>query len=114
VSSLAVPGSDQIELHYVGDKLGLISRAASWLNEDGRFVANLDLRNLKLSDGYLSPRRIASNLRQAGLEYDARKRLIDCRGRRQVNLPYRYLGANDQAGPNYTGEPAVDSHNEAK
>src|SRR3954447_8679338 len=37
-------------LHYVGDKLGLIARAASWLIPDGRFVANLDLGNLKLAD----------------------------------------------------------------
>jgi hypothetical protein len=29
-----------------------------------------------------------------------------------VSLPYRYLGADDQAGPNYTGQPAVDSHYE--
>jgi hypothetical protein len=27
-----------------------------------------------------------------------------------VNLPYRYLGAADSGGPNYTGQPAVDSH----
>ena len=38
-------------LHYVGDKLGLIARAASWLAEDGLFVASLDLANLKLADG---------------------------------------------------------------
>ena len=31
-------------LHYFGDKLGLIARAASWLVDDGLFVANLDLR----------------------------------------------------------------------
>jgi SAM-dependent methyltransferase len=100
-------------LHYVGDKLGLIERAASWLNEDGLFVANLDLHNLKVSDGTRSPRRIASDLRHAGFEYDAKKRLIACRGRRRVNLPYLYRGANDQAGPNYTGQPAVDSYYEA-
>ena len=29
-----------------------------------------------------------------------------------MNLPYRYLGADDQAGPNYTGQPAVDSYYE--
>jgi SAM-dependent methyltransferase len=30
-------------LHYVGDKLGLVARTASWLAEDGLFVASLDL-----------------------------------------------------------------------
>jgi SAM-dependent methyltransferase len=34
-------------LHYIGDKLGLISRDASWLVEDGLFVANLDVENLR-------------------------------------------------------------------
>ncbi|TDD68808.1 class I SAM-dependent methyltransferase [Actinomadura darangshiensis] len=28
----------------------------------------------------------------------------------EKSLPYRYLSADDQAGPNYTGQPAVDSH----
>jgi SAM-dependent methyltransferase len=98
-------------LHYVGDKLGLIARAASWLTEDGLFVASLDLHNLKLGDG-TSARRFASDLRRAGLLYDARRRLVSCRGRKSVNLPYRYLGADDTAGPNYTGQAAVDSHYE--
>jgi trans-aconitate methyltransferase len=99
-------------LHYVGDKLGLILRATSWLSEDGLFVANLDIHNLKISDESQSVRRVASDLRRAGFEYDRRKRLIICRGRKVVNLPLRYLGADDTAGPNYTGQPAVDSHYE--
>ena len=27
-----------------------------------------------------------------------------------LSLPYRYLGADDRAGPNYTGQPAVVSY----
>jgi SAM-dependent methyltransferase len=96
-------------LHYIGDKLGLISRAASWLTEDGLFVANLDLANLRFPDGRGPGRRITTDLRRAGLEYDGRKRLVACRGRRVVKLLYRYLGADDRAGPNYTGQPAVNS-----
>lgn len=99
-------------LHYVGDKLGLIGRAASWLTEDGLFVGNLDLANLKWADGRGAGRRVTSDLRRAGLEYDRRKRLVVCRGRRVVNLPYRYMGAHDRAGPNYTGQPAVNSYYE--
>jgi len=38
-------------LHHVGDKLGLIAGPASWLAEEGLFVASLDLHNLKLADG---------------------------------------------------------------
>jgi SAM-dependent methyltransferase len=99
-------------LHYIGDKLGLIVRAATWLVGNGLFVANLDLQNLKLSGERNPARRIASDLRRAGLEYDRRKRLLICRGRKEVSLLYRSLGADDQAGPNYTGQPAVDSHYE--
>ena len=99
-------------LHYVGDKLGLIARAASWLAEDGLFVASLDLHNLKFADGREAGRKVTSDLRRSGLEYDRRRRLVVCRGRKAVDLPYRYLGADDRAGPNYTGQPAVDSYYE--
>jgi SAM-dependent methyltransferase len=97
-------------LHYIGDKLGLIARAASWLADDGLLVANLDLTNLKLADGQAAGRKVVSDLRRAGIEYDRRKRLIICRSRKGVCLPLRYLGADDGAGPNYTGQPAVDSY----
>ena len=99
-------------LHYVGDKLGLVGRAASWLAADGLLVANLDLKNLKLADGKPAGRRFASDLRRAGIGYDRRKRLVVCRGRRTLRLPYRYLGADNTAGPNYTRQPAVDSYYE--
>jgi SAM-dependent methyltransferase len=97
-------------LHYVGDKIGLVARSATRLADDGLFVANLDLKNLKLADGRAAGRKVVSDLRRAGMGYDRRKRLIICRGRKAVSLPYRYLGADDGAGPNYTGQPAVDSY----
>jgi SAM-dependent methyltransferase len=97
-------------LHYIGDKLGLVARAASWRVEDGLFVANLDLHNLKFADGHPAGRRVASDLRRWGLEYDRRRRRVVCRGRKVVSLPCRYVGADDGAGPNYTGQPAVDSY----
>jgi SAM-dependent methyltransferase len=99
-------------LHYVGDKLGLIARAVSWLAEDGRFVADLDMASLKLADGRAAGRKVSPDLRRAGLVYDRRKRLVVCRGRRVVDLPYRYLGADDRAGQNYTGQPIVNSYYE--
>ncbi|HEU5023947.1 MAG TPA: class I SAM-dependent methyltransferase [Spirillospora sp.] len=100
-------------LHYVGDKLRVLARAASWLTPDGLLVANFDVASVRLADG--SPggspggRRVVAALREAGFQYDGRRRRISLRGRREVRLPYRYLGADDQAGPNYTGQPAVDS-----
>jgi len=99
-------------LHYVGDKLGTIARALSWLTEDGKFAANLDLENVRLGDPSGTKRTLFADLRRSGLEIDRRRRLLVCRGRTTPSFPYRYLGSNDQAGPNYTGQPAVDSYYE--
>jgi len=99
-------------LHYIGDKLGLIARAASWLTEDGLFVANLDLSNIKLADGRPDNRAVARELRRNGLDYDNRRKLLRCRRRVVPQFPFRYLGADDQGGPNYTKQPAVNSHYE--
>jgi SAM-dependent methyltransferase len=97
-------------LHYIGDKLGLIARACSWLTSDGLFVANLDLANIKLRDGKPAARTVTTRLRAAGIEYDRRRRLIVCHGKSTVNQGLHYLGADDRAGPNYTRQPAVDSY----
>jgi SAM-dependent methyltransferase len=55
-------------LHYIGDKLAVVLRAASWLADDGQFVANLDLNNIKLAGGRVASRVVAKELRQGGLE----------------------------------------------
>ncbi|GAB3878462.1 class I SAM-dependent methyltransferase [Microbispora bryophytorum] len=97
-------------LHYVGDKLGVIARAASWLTDDGLFAANLDVRSVRRADGTPAGRRLTADLRASGLVYDARNKRVSCRGRREIDLPWSYLGADDRAGPNYTGQGAVDSY----
>jgi SAM-dependent methyltransferase len=97
-------------LHYLGDKLGLIQRAASWLAPDGLFVAHLDLDNLKDAEGRPAGRRIIKGLRKNGLDYNSRRHLLICERQRSFDLNYEYLGADDFAGPNYTGQPAVDSY----
>ncbi|MEV0996465.1 class I SAM-dependent methyltransferase [Nonomuraea sp. NPDC050202] len=97
-------------LHYIGDKLTLLARITTWLAEDGLFVANFDAGSVRLADGTPAGRRLTSALRSQGLAYDARTKRIRCTGPRTLDLPYRYLGADDQAGPNYTGQPAVDSY----
>jgi len=97
-------------LHYVGDKIGLVARAVSWLAEEGRFVANLDLENLRLEDGSPAGRAVVRELRARGLVYDARRRLLSGAGGKSARLPFTYLGADDAAGPNYTGQPAVHSY----
>lgn len=100
-------------LHYLGDKLSLIQRAVSWLTDDGLFIANLDLNNCKFLDGRPATRSIATVLRRNGLIYQSRKKLIRCEGRKSVVLPFRFAGADDEAGPNYTGQPAVNSYYES-
>lgn len=97
-------------LHYIGDKLDLIQRATSWLKEGGFFVANLDPSNLKFAGGDTAGRKMIRELKRYGVEYNGRKHLITCGGRREIKLGYEYLGADDQAGANYTGQAAVDSY----
>ncbi|HKD97087.1 MAG TPA: methyltransferase domain-containing protein [Micromonosporaceae bacterium] len=99
-------------LHYVGDKLGVLARAASWLTDDGLLVVDLDLASIRLADGTPAGRQLVAAVRRAGLGYDPRRHRVTCTGRRDVALPYAYRGADDRAGPNYTGQPAVDSYYE--
>lgn len=96
-------------LHYVGDKLTALARAASWLTPAGRLIADLDLHEVRTPDG---PRGLVRALRGAGFSYDWRSHRISRAGRLDVTLPYRYLGADDQAGPGYTGQPSVASYYE--
>ena len=99
-------------LHYIGDKLGLIARAAGWLTERGRFVANLDLNNVKLRGQQPASRILSAELRRNGFTYSTRTKLIQCEGRRQCVFAFAYLGADDTVGPNYTGQAVVDSYYE--
>jgi SAM-dependent methyltransferase len=97
-------------LHYIGDKLGLLTRAAGWLTETGCLVADLDLSAIALTGGPPAMRRLTARLRAGGFAYSARRHQITRTGHRDIHLPYTYLGANDRAGPGYTGQPAVSSH----
>ncbi|MFI6102461.1 class I SAM-dependent methyltransferase [Lentzea sp. NPDC051213] len=99
-------------LHYVGDKLGLLVRAASWLAPGGRLVANFDVAGVRRADGTPFGATLTKALRDAGFTYDNRKRRIGFLGHGQPRLPFVYLGADDKAGPNYTGQPAVHSRYE--
>lgn len=97
-------------LHYVGDKLGIIGRFATWLQAGGLFVAHLDYANFRLRDLTAAHLRIGRDLHRAGFRYQSKRHLLTCRGPVDSVLPYRYLGADDRAGPNCTGQPAVNSH----
>ncbi|WP_406444216.1 class I SAM-dependent methyltransferase [Streptomyces sp. NBC_01613] len=97
-------------LHYVGDQLGLLARAASWLAPDGLLLAHFDPESVRLADGSTAGRAVVAALRAAGFRYSARHHRIGLEGGRDVRLPFRYLGADPGVGPNYTGQPAVGSY----
>jgi SAM-dependent methyltransferase len=97
-------------LHYLGDKLAVLAHAVRWLAPTGHLVADLDLNSIRLEGGSPVGRRLSTQLRAAGLSYDPRRRRISCSGPHDFVLPYVYLGADDRAGANYTGQPAVNSY----
>jgi SAM-dependent methyltransferase len=97
-------------LHYVGDKMELLRKTASWLKEGGLFLTNFDPTSLKYSDGKDAGKLLIKSLRKIGFQYQAGKHLLICEGKKVMNLSLTYLGADDQAGPNYTGQPAVTSY----
>ncbi|GAB2806210.1 hypothetical protein GCM10027200_02350 [Lentzea nigeriaca] len=58
-------------------------------------MANFDVAGVRRADGTPFGRTLTKALRDAGFTYDNRKRRIGD------------FGADDRAGPNYTGRPAV-------
>lgn len=97
-------------LHYIGDKLSFIQKCASYLKKDGTFLANLDLANFKFDSGKPAGRKVAKILKNAGLEYNSRKHLLICKGKKEFEFDLEYLGADDKAGANYTKQAVVDSY----
>ena len=63
-------------LHYLGDKLATLCRAAGWLTDGGLLIANLDLTSIRLPDGRPAGRALTNALRNAGFQYDARRHRI--------------------------------------
>jgi SAM-dependent methyltransferase len=97
-------------LHYLGDKLGLIARACTWLKPQGRFLAHLDPHNLRHGDGRDGARAAIRTLRSHGVDFDSRSGLLSAVGPCTIATSWAYLGADLSAGPNRTGQDAVNSH----
>lgn len=97
-------------LHYVGDKLGALLQLRGWLRPGGRLVAHLDPNHIVLN-GRPGGAAVVRLLAAAGFTWDARRHRVGGEGRARwpPPPPVRYLGARE-AGPNYTGQPAVESH----
>ncbi|MEU9128473.1 class I SAM-dependent methyltransferase [Kitasatospora sp. NPDC048540] len=97
-------------LHYLGDKLGLLARAAGWLNPDGLFAAQFDPASVRRADGGSAARPVLAALRAAGFAYRPRRHLLTLDGHRELRFAFEYLGADPAAGPNFTGQPGVASY----
>ena len=97
-------------LHYVGDKLGAIQRALSWLTDDGLLVANLDLASFRDEHSEPLDRALRKAFRRNQVDYSAARHLLRKVGGIEFRLPFDFIGADEDAGPNYTGQPAVNSH----
>lgn len=97
-------------LHYIGDKLGFLQKAGSMLKTNGVFFANLDLDNFKFENDKSASRIIAKTLRESGFEFDSKKHLLICRGKKKIEFDFEYLGADDAVGANYTGQAVVNSY----
>lgn len=96
-------------LHYVGDKLHVLQTACSALSEEGIFLANLDLNNIHIGD-VPAGQYIKNIFTKYNFEYNSRKRIITFKGPKKISFGLMYEGANDQVGPNYTGQEAVNSY----
>lgn len=97
-------------LHYVGDKISLIAKAISALQPGGLFIANLDIENIKIEGIQDSKSVVRDFLNSQQIEYNARRKTIRS-SRKEIDTDmFLYLGADDKAGPNYTGQEVVNSY----
>jgi ubiquinone/menaquinone biosynthesis C-methylase UbiE len=96
-------------IHYLGDKIALITKAASALKPNGLFIGNLDLNNIQITDATYSEKTLKSFFKSNQIQYNARTKLIQINGTKTITNPFQYIGADDQAGPNYTGQRVVNS-----
>ena len=96
-------------LHYIGDKLGLLMKTNEWLSVDGYFIGHLDLSNIAHERCINFKGVLGKTFRRIGIQYDTRTKLVSFSNSAAIKLDYRYLGADDSAGPNFTGHDAVRS-----
>lgn len=96
-------------LHYIGDKIGLIIKIAEALKPKGLVIGNLDLNNIKIVGEKNTNKIIKDYFANNGISYNSRTKIITIQGIQKILTKFKYLGANDKAGPNYTGQDVVDS-----
>lgn len=96
-------------IHYLGDKLKALQTMLAALATGGLFVANFDVESI-LADGKSATALLLQLFKIHSIVYHKRKRILTCRGPVVLQTGLTYLGADDQAGPNYTGQEAVHAY----
>ncbi|GAB2842287.1 class I SAM-dependent methyltransferase [Ferruginibacter profundus] len=96
-------------IHYLGDKLKVIETAISALHPDGLFVANIDLNNIVIQ-GKGAGSYLKDSFKKYGFVYNSRRKVLERIGHAEVKFDVKYLGADDNYGPNYTGQDSVTSY----
>ena len=70
------------------------------------------LNNFKFENGKSAGQIIVKDLRGKGFEFNSKKHLLTFSGKKKIEFDFEYLGADDSAGANYTGQAVVDSYYE--
>lgn len=96
-------------LHYVGDKLTALANSLRAVSDAGIMIASLDINSIKIA-GDSNGQYLKKVFRENDMEYNAKKKVLRCTGPRNICFDLVYKGADDKAGPNYTGQDAVDSY----
>jgi SAM-dependent methyltransferase len=96
-------------LHYVGDKLKALEKMAAALSKDGLFWANFDVNSI-LINGPIKKNQLQNLFSNNSWVYNNRRKQLKRQGPATLHFGLHYLGADDQAGPNYTGQEAVTSY----
>ncbi|MEV6213968.1 class I SAM-dependent methyltransferase [Nocardia sp. NPDC051833] len=97
-------------LHYIGDKLAVLTAMAGWVVPGGRCAADFDPEEICRADGSAAGPAVLAALRASGMTFDRRTHRLRGEGPRSPRFPATYLGADDTAGPGYTGQPSVRSY----
>lgn len=95
--------------HYIGDKLDLLARVSRWLTPEGTLLAHLDFDSIHI-EGKASRAWLRTALKRHGFTYHPQRRLVRRIGPAVIDWGLDFLGADPKAGPNYTGQPAVDAY----
>ncbi len=96
-------------LHYLGDKLKVIEVSLNTLTTSGLFIANLDLNNIVIK-GTNSNAHLKYLFNKYGVIYNQKTKILKQNGVVSIRFNLKYLGADDEHGPNYTGQDSVTSY----